>query len=68
MALIRSIVFNILFYGATAVMSIIGLPLLLLPGRVIEIYAHCWAVVLVVLLRVVGIRHRIIGPRPKGPV
>jgi len=69
MAVIRSILFNILFYGATVLMSIIGLPLLLLPVWFIKKYEHIWAGVLIFLLRhIMGIRHRITGPRPEGQV
>jgi len=69
MAVVRSIIFNILFYGATVLMSIIGLPILLLPVRYLNLYQHLWATILVFLLRhIMGIRHRITGPRPEGQV
>ncbi|XDZ66292.1 lysophospholipid acyltransferase family protein [Alphaproteobacteria bacterium LSUCC0684] len=69
MAVLRSILFNILFYGATVVMSIVGLPILLLPVRYLKRYQHLWAGILVFLLRhVMGIRHRITGPKPHGQV
>ena len=35
MRFLRGLIFSILFYGITAVMAIIGLPLLLLPRPVI---------------------------------
>ena len=69
MTVMRSILFNILFYGATVLMSIIGLPILLLPVRFLQLYQHLWSMVLVGLLRhVMGIEHRITGPRPEGQV
>lgn len=68
MMFIRSLLFNILFYGVTVVMSIIGLPLLLLPARAVQAWAGLWAGILVALLRLVGIRHQLRGPRPSGPV
>ena len=68
MVLIRSLVFNVLFYGMTAVMVTIGLPLLLLPQRIVVFYANIWAGGLRLLLKIVGISHRISGPMPEGQV
>jgi len=69
MIVIRSILFNILFYGATVLMSVTGLPILLLPVRYLKRYQHLWAAVLVFLLKhIVGIRHRIEGGKPEGQV
>ena len=68
MLLIRSLVFNVLFYGMTAVMVVVGLPLLLLPQRVVIVYANIWAWGLRLLLKIVGISHRISGPMPEGQV
>ena len=51
MVLIRSLVFNMLFYGMTVVMVVVGLPLLLLPQRVVMVYANLWARGLRLLLR-----------------
>jgi len=69
MIVIRSILFNILFYGATVLMSVTGLPILLLPVRYLKRYQHLWAAVLVFLLKhIVGIRHRIEGVKPQGQV
>ena len=68
MVLIRSLVFNVLFYGMTAVMVVVGLPLLLLPQRVVMVYANIWAWGLRLLLKIVGISHRISGPMPDGQV
>ena len=68
MLLIRSLLFNILFYGLTAAMAVLGLPLLALPRRLTMGYARLWARLMAALLGVVGIRHRVVGPRPPGPV
>ena len=68
MLFVRSLVFNILFYGLTAAMSIAGLPLLLLPQRATMAYARLWGRAMVGLLRIAGISHRVVGPRPAGPV
>ena len=68
MLLIRSLVFNVLFYGMTAVMVVVGLPLLLLLQRVVIVYANIWAWGLRLLLKIVGISHRISGPMPEGQV
>ncbi|MGC6485623.1 MAG: lysophospholipid acyltransferase family protein [Candidatus Puniceispirillales bacterium] len=68
MIFLRSLMFNLLFYGITTVMAVVGLPLLLLPGRAIMAYASLWAQVLRLMLLIVGIRHRITGPIPQGQV
>lgn len=68
MTLFRSTLFNLLFYGMTALMVIVGLPLLLLPRKVMMRYASLWAMVLKWLLIIPGISHRISGPRPEGQV
>ena len=67
--IIRSLIFNILFYGITAIMAVIGLPILLLPYRVCQKYEHLWSAIMVVLLKyIMGITHRVTGPRPDHPV
>ena len=68
MLFVRSLVFNILFYGLTAVMSILGLPLLALPQRLTMGYARIWGRLMVLLLRIAGISHRVVGTRPVRPV
>ena len=68
MVFFRSLLFNILFYGLTALMSILGLPLLALPQRLTMAYARLWARLMFLLLRIAGIRHRMEGPRPSGAV
>ena len=50
MRFIRGLIFSLLFYGMTAVMAIIGLPLLLLPQRVIFFWQWLWARAMMVLL------------------
>jgi 1-acyl-sn-glycerol-3-phosphate acyltransferase len=67
--MIRSLIFNILFYGVTAIMVTIGVPVLLFPTFVVVKYANLWAGVLVFLLKhIIGMRHRIKGMRPDHPV
>ena len=67
--IIRSLIFNILFYGITAIMAVIGLPILLLPYRVCQKYEHLWSAIMVFLLKyIMGITHRVTGPRPDHPV
>ena len=67
--ILRSLIFNVLFYGITAVMAVIGLPILLLPYRACQKYEHLWSAIMVVLLKyVMGITHRVSGARPDHPV
>ena len=67
--IIRSLIFNILFYGITAIMAVIGLPILLLPYRVCQKYEHLWSAIMVFLLKyIMGITHRVTGARPDHPV
>ena len=68
MLFIRSLLFNTLFYGLTAAMSILGLPLLALPKRLTMAYARIWGRLMSALLGIVGITHRVDGRRPGGPV
>ncbi len=50
-------------------MAVIGLPILLLPYRVCQKYEHLWSAIMVVLLKyIMGITHRVTGPRPDHPV
>ena len=69
--LIRSIVFNALFYLNTALYLIIALPTFFLPYRAIIAVAKSWGRTNLVLLRVVaGIDCEIRGRKkiPKGPI
>lgn len=62
MRFIRGLIFSLLFYGMTAVMAIIGLPLLLLPQRVIFFWQWLWARAMMVLLAgICGISSHIEG-------
>lgn len=70
MTWLRSLVFNVLFYGWTAVLGICYLPLLVLPRRAIVIGARFWcASVLAILRWTTGLSGRIeqASERPAGP-
>lgn len=67
--MIRALLFNIVFYGLTAFLAIAGLPLLLLPYKVVSKLEHLWSAIMVFLLKyIVGITHRVEGPRPDHQV
>lgn len=67
--MIRALIFNIFFYGTTALIAIIGLPLLLLPYQVSSKLEHLWSAMMVFYLKTfVGVTHRIEGPRPDHQV
>ena len=67
--MLRGLLFSILFYSVTAVMAVIGLPLLLLPQRAIFAYRHLWTMIMLFLLKVIcGISYRIEGEVPQKPV
>ena len=69
--LVRSIVFNVLFYLNTALWLIIALPTFFMPYRAILAVATAWGRSNLVLLRVVvGIDYEIRGREklPKGPI
>ena len=61
MVYLRSLIFNILFYGLTALLAIGLLPCLLLPAAVTRYMARLGGWITVVSLRVAGGRHRIGG-------
>lgn len=68
---LRSLFFNVGWYVGTAVIAIVGLPLLLAPRRVVIAWADVWIVFCLWWLRVTcGITHRVSGleNRPAGPV
>jgi 1-acyl-sn-glycerol-3-phosphate acyltransferase len=68
---LRSLFFNVGWYVGTAVIAIVGLPLLLAPRRAVIAWADCWIVFCLWWLRVTcGITHRLHGleNRPAGPV
>ena len=69
--LVRSIVFNVLFYLNTAVWLVIALPTFFMPYRAILAVAKAWGRSNLVLLRVVaGIDYEIRGREkiPQGPL
>ena len=66
MVYLRSLIFNILFYGATLVMAILVLPALLLPAPVIRAAARLWGWVTVQALRVACGTHRLSGDLQAG--
>ena len=66
MVYLRSLIFNILFYGATLVMAILVLPALLLPAPVMRAAARLWGWVTVQALRVACGTHRLSGDLQAG--
>lgn len=69
--LLRSIIFNILFYLNTLILLILALPTFFLPYRAIIWVATTWGRINLVLLRVVcGVRIEVRGVEkiPKGPI
>ena len=68
--LVRSVVFNVLFYLNTLVYLIIALPTFLMPYRAIIAVAKSWGRTNLVLLRVAGIDCEIRGREkiPQGPL
>ena len=67
---VRSIVFNVLFYLSTALWLIIALPTFFLPYRAILEVAKAWGRTNLVLLRVAGIDYEVRGRNkiPSGPL
>jgi 1-acyl-sn-glycerol-3-phosphate acyltransferase len=62
MNVLRAMLFNLLFYGLTAVLSVVYLPLLLLPRSVLWVFARFWAhATLFLAHHICGIRMRIEG-------
>lgn len=61
MLYLRSLVFNILFYGVTAILAVLLLPALVLPGAAARQLAWLWGTVVVASLRVAGGTHRVTG-------
>lgn len=69
--LVRSVIFNVLFYLNTLVLLILALPTFFLPYRAIIWVATTWGRINLVLLRVVvGVRVEVRGAEkiPKGPL
>jgi len=67
---VRSIVFNVLFYLNTALWLVIALPTFFLPYRAILEVAKAWGRTNLVLLRVAGIDYEVRGRDkiPSGPL
>jgi 1-acyl-sn-glycerol-3-phosphate acyltransferase len=69
--IVRSVIFQVLFYLATAILAIVGLPVLLMPRATVLSFARLWARVNLWLLRVVcGLEYEIRGHEnlPPGPL
>ena len=66
MMTLRSLIFNILFYGVTAALAILVLPTLLMPAAAIRAVARLWGWVTLLLLRIVGATHRVSGDPHHG--
>jgi 1-acyl-sn-glycerol-3-phosphate acyltransferase len=68
--MIRSVLFATVFYGITAFMAVLYLPLMILPRRVFLGFALLWVKLVLLATRcVLGIRYEIRGleNRPAGP-
>ncbi|MGC6454127.1 MAG: lysophospholipid acyltransferase family protein [Candidatus Puniceispirillaceae bacterium] len=61
MVYLRSLIFNILFYGVTALLAVLVLPSLLMPATVIRAAARFWGWMTVQTLRIAGGTHRLSG-------
>ena len=71
LTMVRSLIFNVLFYLNTVILLILALPTFFLPYRAIIWVAKTWGRVNLVLLRVVvGMRIEVRGIQniPKGPI
>ncbi|HEY4134938.1 MAG TPA: lysophospholipid acyltransferase family protein [Alphaproteobacteria bacterium] len=73
MAKLRALLFNIAFYGVTALLGVLYLPLLLVPGkageRAMMAAGRVWSALLLRLLKlIVGLDHEVRGQLPPGPV
>ncbi|MEO3428258.1 lysophospholipid acyltransferase family protein [Pelagibius sp. CAU 1746] len=71
MTALRSLLFNLFFYGWTAFCCIAGLPLLLGPRKGIYVLGRIWAHPVLAALRLLcGLKHQVRGREnlPQGPV
>src|SRR5256886_10522476 len=69
MSWLRALLFNIAFFGSTALLGILGLPLLLAPRRTVMGFGRFWARCVLALARaIVGLDGEIRGLEhlPKG--
>ncbi|WCT73846.1 lysophospholipid acyltransferase family protein [Sphingomonas naphthae] len=68
MVVVRSLVFALLFYAVTTVMSLIAAPMLLMPPRILRGWALAWTRLYRFGARtLLGIELRIEGTPPTGP-
>ncbi|PPR19750.1 MAG: hypothetical protein CFH40_02215, partial [Alphaproteobacteria bacterium MarineAlpha10_Bin3] len=68
--MIRSVAFAAIFYGVTAVVSVVYLPLLILPRRAFSRVVRLWVWLILAAVRwVLGIRYQLRGVEniPDGP-
>jgi 1-acyl-sn-glycerol-3-phosphate acyltransferase len=68
--LVRSLLFQVAFYGATAVLAVVGLPLLLAPWRVMMRFGTAWSRLSLDLLKLcAGLDWEVRGRAnlPRGP-
>jgi 1-acyl-sn-glycerol-3-phosphate acyltransferase len=71
MILLRSILFQFLFYATTALMAVVALPLLALPGAWMMTFGTAWSALMLKLLQwCVGLTFEVKGREnlPAGPV
>lgn len=71
MTALRSLLFNVFFYGWTSLCVIVGLPLLLGPRKGIYVLGRVWAHPILAALRLIcGLKHQVRGREnlPEGPV
>ncbi|WP_193367197.1 lysophospholipid acyltransferase family protein [Pelagibius marinus] len=71
MTALRSFLFNVFFYGWTALCVIVGLPLLLGPRKGIYVLGRVWSHPILAALRLIcGLKHQVRGREnlPEGPV
>lgn len=62
MTILRSLLFNAFFLGGTAVVVLLGVPLLAFPPRVLTGFIRFWACMMIGALRVIcGIRLEVMG-------
>ena len=68
---LRSLLFNVGWYVGTAIIAIVGMPVLVMPRRAVVAWADLWIDFCLWWLKVTcGITHRVRGleNRPAGPV
>ncbi len=64
---IRSALFNLAFFAWTSIVVLVAVPLLVLPERVMVLYARAWSWSILTMLRLIcGLGYRVVG-REKIP-